>query len=123
MLTRTLLEAIAEIKSKDNATRFKILLDLFEVYSIPFSRQNAMQIFGTTPATFKFISYDKFQCEKCIFQPDTMADYISIVSAMGLSLKPDFDSAYNATEPKTETDRKYRETIQKAVTLYWSKRR
>lgn len=122
-MTRTLIEAIADIKSKDNSARFAMLMDAFEVYSIPFTKQNAVQIFGSTPATFKFISHNKFQCERCIFEPNTMADYISIADSMGLTLRPDFDAAYNAMEPKTSAERKYRETIQKAVTLFWAKRR
>lgn len=121
MQTRTLIEAISQIKAKDNEVRFKMLLNLFEVYSIPFSRQNAMQIFGDVPATFVFKGHDKFQVEKCIFTPTTMADYISIVESLGLNIRPDFDSAYNRKSSENEAVQKRHELIKRAVTMFWRK--
>lgn len=120
-MTQSLVESLADIKSDNYEVRFAMLLSRFEVYSIPFSRQNAILIFGSIPATFSFRDYNKFQCEKCIFQPETMADYISIVKSMGLSLRPDEQPFRGFEESRTKEDKKYRETIEKAT--YYFKRR
>lgn len=116
-MTRTLIEAIADTKGMPNSRAAQVQ-NLFQVYSIPFSRQMAVQIFGDVPATFKFMGHNKFQCEKCVFQPNTMADYISIVRSMGLSISPDFDGVYGNHTTQTKADEKFKQTLEMAVILF-----
>lgn len=119
-MTRSLIESIADIKGVPEA-RAHHLQNVFHVYSIPFSRQMAIQIFGSVPAGFKFLEHNKFQYEKCVLAPETMADYISIVKAMGFTISPDFDGVFGRESAKTKVEEKFKRTIEMAVTLFWPK--
>ena len=96
MHTKTLIEAIAQIKSKDNAVRFRMLQEIFAVYDIKFTRLNALTHFDNIPAIFEWADEDNantsFKYNKTIYRPSTLADFISIVDSLGLDLRPRFSN-------------------------------
>lgn len=100
MKTKTLIEAIAQIKSNDYAVRFRMLLKIFSAYDTKFTRLNALTFFEEVPATFIWANEDSvnssFKYNGTIFRPNTMADFISIVNSLGLDLQPRFSSNPNS---------------------------
>lgn len=97
MDTQTLIEAVGNIKSRSNKIRFTWLQGIYEVYTTPFSRIKALQMFEDVPVNVKWISQTEFAVGGCIFKPKTFADFISIVSSLGHNLEPRFDNNGNAT--------------------------
>lgn len=94
MHTKTLIEALAQIKSKDNAVRFKMLQEIFAVYDIKFTRLNVLTHFRDFPAPFVWADENgantSFRYGKTLFKPNTLADFISIVESLGFDLYPRF---------------------------------
>lgn len=100
MHTKTLIEAIAQIKSKDYKVRFKMLREIFAVYDIRFNRLNVLSHFENVPAVFEWANEttdnNSFKYNGTIFRPKTLADFISIVDSLGLDLFPRFSEKFNA---------------------------
>ena len=101
MHTKTLIEAIAQIKSKDNAIRFRMLREIFAVYDIQFTRLNALTHFDNVPAVFHWADEDNvnssFKYSGVIFRPKTLADFISVVESLGFDLIPRFHNKPSTT--------------------------
>lgn len=97
MHTQTLIEALGNIKSKNDKVRFNMLQGIYAIYCSGFSRLKVLRIFEDVPVNIKWINQFEFSIGGCIFKPKTLADFISIISSMGHDLNPRFDNDGNET--------------------------
>jgi len=97
MDTQTLIEAVGNIKSKNDKVRFSMLQGIYSVYSLGFSRIRVLTIFEDVPVNIKWVSQVEFTVGGCIFKPKTIGDFISIAASLGQNLNPRFDNEGNST--------------------------
>ncbi len=110
MDTQTLIESIGELTANNDTTRRKMLLNIYSVYSQPFSRLVVLSTFEV-PAQLiwhqdteiktekvnnieidKKVKTDYFSIDRTVYRPKTIADFVSVIAALSrYRLTPKWD--------------------------------
>jgi hypothetical protein len=85
---QTLIKALGNIKGGSVYEKIRRLLIVYDAYSAPFNKINAELLFDDIPEEFNWNTHTKFTYNGQSYTPVTIADFLSVMSAMSLNLTP-----------------------------------